>query len=50
MPTSSAQWQLYAGPALTAASNQQINLAIRLIENGGEGSVEIALRRIVLER
>ncbi|MCH8476479.1 MAG: hypothetical protein LAT56_00855 [Wenzhouxiangella sp.] len=43
----SEQWQLFAGPAFTAASNQQVNLAIRLIASGGEDSVEIALPRIV---
>lgn len=45
--TASPQWELYAGPAFTAAPGQFINLALRVAADGGENSIEIALPRIV---
>ncbi len=45
--TVTPQWELYAGPAFTGAAGQQVNLAFRLSDGGGENSIEIALPRIV---
>lgn len=43
----SPQWTYLAGPGFTGEPGQQVNMAFRLITVGGEGSVVIALPRVV---
>ena len=44
--TAGPDWQLYAGPSFTGAPGQRINMALRVVTDGGEDSIEIALPRI----
>ena len=41
------EWTYLAGPAFTGEPGQQVNMVFRLITVGGEGSVVIALPRVV---
>jgi len=41
------EWTYLAGPAFTGEPGQQVNMAFRLVTVGGEGSVVIALPRVV---
>ncbi len=41
------EWTYLAGPGFTAEPGQQVNMAFRLVTVGGQGSVVIALPRVV---
>ena len=41
------EWTYFAGPGFTGEPGQQVNMVFRLITVGGEGSVVIALPRVV---